>query len=235
MAVNACSLRAASRRNRATSINGWHLRDQPAPVATRSPSTTACRATTPLVGDWDGDGQDGAGIWEPLHRLLPPRRTERRLGRPRPGLWRSHLHALAGDWNGDGIDTIGVWDPASATFRTSATPSPAAARRVDQLRRRLDFVPVVGDWDGNGTDTIGVWDPASSTFHLRNSLTPGSPDRSVTISNAGTIPVVGDLDGDGIDTVGLPYSAGRWRIATANVAAPTIQTFTLGAGIASFR
>jgi murein DD-endopeptidase MepM/ murein hydrolase activator NlpD len=230
VAVNAYdSLRAASRCNAAASVSGWHLRDRLGAGGDEVAFDYGMSNYTPLVGDWDGDGQDSAGIWEPSTAGFHLR--DELSGGP-----ADHVLAygdrtytpLAGDWNGDGVDTIGVWDPASATFhlRNSVTGGPPDASVAYGAG---SFVPVVGDWDGDGTDTIGVWDPAASTFHLRNSLTPGWPDRSVTISSPGTIPVVGDLDGDGIDTVGT-FAAGRWRIATSNVASPTIHTYTLGAG-----
>jgi hypothetical protein len=110
----------------------------------------------PLVGDWNGDGTDTIGVWDPATATFHLRNSNS-AGNPHisvrygaPG-WIP----LVGDWNGDGVDTIGVWDPATATFhlRNSNT---AGNPDLSIHYGAAGYRPVVGDWDGSGTDTIGV-------------------------------------------------------------------------------
>ena len=156
-----------------------------------------------LAGDWNGDGVDTVGVWDPSTATFYLRNSNT-PGSPdivfRYGA--SNYVPLVGDWNGDGVDTVGVWDPSSATFylRNSNTPGPP-----DTTVRfgASSYVPLVGDWNGDGVDTVGVWDPSTATFYLRNSNTPGSPDVTVRYGASSYVPLVGDWNGDGVDTVGV--------------------------------
>ena len=65
----------------------------------------------PLVGDWNGDGIDTIGLYDPvngnyfLRNAHAPRAVDLVYGFGPPGLgWKP----LSGDWNGDGADTVGL-------------------------------------------------------------------------------------------------------------------------------
>ena len=62
-----------------------------------------------FTGDWDGDGVDGIGAWDPANATFHLRNSNT----PGPpdvsinyGIWR--YVPVVGDWDGDGHDTIGV-------------------------------------------------------------------------------------------------------------------------------
>ena len=109
---------------------------------------------TPIVGDWNGDGQSDVGVWSPLsHRTFYPvvRHGQADDVRVRQAGARCRS---SGDWDGDGRDDVGVFDPATSTFRlrdrlgnfsTKVFGTPAS-------------LPVAGDWDGDGRDDVGVYD-----------------------------------------------------------------------------
>ena len=110
----------------------------------------------PLVGDWNGDGTDTIGVWDPP----PPPSTCATPTAPEP----PHLGALrrrpAGSrWWATGTATAPTpsasGTPATATFhlRNSNTPGNPDLS-IDY--GTAGYRPIVGDWDGNGTDTIGV-------------------------------------------------------------------------------
>ncbi|MHC4218864.1 MAG: right-handed parallel beta-helix repeat-containing protein, partial [Planctomycetota bacterium] len=110
----------------------------------------------PVVGDWDGDGDDEVGVYRDGKWFLDINGNGQWDGPDvtfRFGL--SGDVPVVGDWNGDGPDDVGVvrdgrwyldlngndqWDAGDATFRFGLS----------------DDSPVVGDWDGDGTDDVGV-------------------------------------------------------------------------------
>jgi endoglucanase len=123
----------------------------------------------PLVGDWDGDGKDGVGFYDPssstfrVKNPLKPGGFGRafRFGQPGAG-----LIPLVGDWDGDGKDSIGVYDPDTDTFllRNSLTEGEPDIQVDFDVNQ--DVIPVVGDWDGDGVDTPGFYRTGSGEFAL---------------------------------------------------------------------
>ena len=71
----------------------------------------------PIVGDWDGDGTDGVGVFRPSNGLIYLRNSLTSgfadftmvLGSPGDV-------GIAGDWNGDGKDSPGVYRPNLPMF-----------------------------------------------------------------------------------------------------------------------
>jgi len=157
----------------------------------------------PVAGDWDGDGKDKIGLYEPATgrfylrnanspgaaRIVPLGRTS--------ATWLP----VAGDWYGDDVDGVGLYNPASGAFTLLSL-----SRRVrPQLFGfgPLGMRPIVGDWDEDGIDTIGLHDPATGATLLRNTNSAGDPDVSFTIGGANAFaPVVGDWNYE--DGVPLP-------------------------------
>ena len=98
----------------------------------------------PLVGDWNGDGKDTIGLYDPTTSKFYLRNTTSlqsasdlgyadvafSYGAPGAG-WIP----IAGDWNGDGKDTIGLYNPASSTFYLRNTTSLQSAERLGLCRR----------------------------------------------------------------------------------------------------
>lgn len=163
----------------------------------------------PVAGDWDGDGIDTVGLYDPQSGVFS-------LGNSNsPGFADvqfqygpagSSLIPLAGDWNNDGRDTLGLYDPNSGFYFLRNSLSPGAADEVFGFGPGgANWAPLAGNWDGAGADSVGIYSRATGHAFLRNSLTPGPADLSFSFgpANSGWLPLAGDWDADGIDTLGL--------------------------------
>lgn len=101
-----------------------------------------------MVGDWDGNGIDGVGVFRNSTFNLSNGFQGTIDIKPfvfgGPG-----VRPLEGDWNGDGITTIGVFDPNSGTMSLNNTNSPGngIGDIVFSFGVNGD-IPVAGDWDG---------------------------------------------------------------------------------------
>src|SRR5262249_45836742 len=109
-----------------------------------------------VVGDWDGDGTDPLGVFDPRTATFYLRNSNS-AGFPDAGI--IHYGApgwlpVVGDWDGDGVDTVGVFDPvgqfgqAPATWYLRNRNSPGAPSYAPFAYGTAAFQPVVGDWDG---------------------------------------------------------------------------------------
>src|SRR5205807_911992 len=73
----------------------------------------------PIVGDWNGDGVDTVGLYDPAHAAFFLRNSNNggvaditfTFGPANMG-----FIPIVGDWDKDGVDTIGVYDPMHAGF-----------------------------------------------------------------------------------------------------------------------
>ena len=171
---------------------------------------------TPLVGDWNGDGIDTIGLYNPVTSTFYLRNsnttgtanTTFAYG-PAGGGWTP----IVGDWNGDGIDTVGLYNPATSTFylRNSNTTG-VANITFGYGPAGGGWKPIVGDWNNDGIDTVGLYNPTTSTFYLRNSNTTGMANASFAYGPAGRgwTPMSGIWSNTTYDSVGLynPANAG---------------------------
>jgi hypothetical protein len=200
----------------------WYLRDS----LSSGPATSTFRygqpGDFPVMGDWDGDGDDTVGVVRftgppdgPFSYTWYLRDINSGGGATVAPFVFGNVRFVAvdqlgtvpvvGDWNGDGVDTIGVvvYDfavdgPVQWQLRNSN--SAGAPDVVTHYGRGRD-VPVVGDWDGNGTDSFGVFRDNRSWL-LRNSAGGGTAQISFTYGSASLpeLPVPGDWDGNGTYT-----------------------------------
>jgi hypothetical protein len=224
----------------------------------RASNTTADEATSiafypqgwqsswkPIAGDWDGDGDDDIGLYDPtnsyFHLRYPDGDHVCPFGQP-----NSDWIPLAGDWDGDGRDTVGLYnpgtDPLSTTWRFwfLLCNSPGGYT-TDALFRygeaKADLVAIAGDWMGNGYDSVGLYDPTASVFTLRsfNNTLPGCTFAFGDASQ-GPKPVAGDWDGtaSGVsyaESVGVYYPNSRHFALRSNTGSPIEFDFgTAGVG-----
>jgi|GEM_PF-713911 len=164
-----------------------------------------------IAGDWDGDGTDSTGGFNPLTGTFYLNDVNAD-GRDAVTEWVSPLGgagllAVAGDWNGDGSDTPGVFDPATATFTLfNSTDGTGVISLTLDNAGAGPLIPLAGDWNGDGFDSIGLYDVTATDFRYTDivvvtdvaawsSLNRGDVD-------AAWQPVAGDWDGDGSDSVG---------------------------------
>ena len=159
-------------------------------------------ADIPIVGDWDGNGTDTIGLYDPTTSVFYLRNSNSSgfadvifaYGPANGG-----LVPIAGDWNGDGTDTIGLYDPRASVFYLKNSNSSGFADTVFAYGAAntgpplSGAVPLVGDWNGDGTDTIGLFNATSSVFYLRNSNSSGFADITMTYGPfaGGLRPLVG--------------------------------------------
>lgn len=138
---------------------------------------------TPLVGDWNADGKDTIGLYNPANGAWLLRNT---LSNGLPdivfpyGEGGQGYKPVVGDWNGDGYDTQGLFNPANGAWILAnvfnagpfTTPFPYGDSTMN---------PVIGDWDGNGTDTPGMYYPPTGAWLLINQHASIAPQISFTI------------------------------------------------------
>ena len=173
------------------------------PGAREVPLTFGQGPDQPVVGDWDGDGRDTMGVFDPVGRRFSLRNgiSAGPADLITPPIGPFGAVPLVGDWDGDGRDELGVYDSVQRRF--SFTSLTGAQLRSSLVLGAAGDVPVVGDWNGDGTDDIGIFTSGTQTFSLRQQ------DGSVTERRLGEThdaPVIGDWDGDRVDDLGM-YNA----------------------------
>lgn len=192
----------------------------------------------PVAGDWDGDGLDTIGAYDPntatfYLRNSNERRDESDLGIADvtfqygvPGV--SGVIPITGDWNGDGVDTVGLYNPNpteadGGNFHLSDVLESVRATIDPFLYGGNGFIPVAGDWDRDGADSIGVYDPNFARFLLRNTNSSGVADEGDFRYGPGGpnfFPLMGDWDGPGVETLLAASSvpAGTFDVVPLEVA-----------------
>ncbi len=171
--------------------------------------------TTPIQGDWNGDGKqkaglfvdglwyldyDGNGVWDNgvIDKVY--------------GFGMAGAQPVVGDWNGDGKDEIaiyingfwfldvngnGVWDgePTDKMIIWGFAGS----------------TPVIGDWNGDGRKKVGLF--YSGLWYLDYNgdgvWDGGTTDKVYGFGMSGVEPMVGDWNGDGKQEIGI-YIGGFW-------------------------
>ncbi|MEM7587833.1 MAG: VCBS repeat-containing protein [Acidobacteriota bacterium] len=152
----------------------------------------------PIVGDWNGDGDDDIGVT--VGRLFFQDLDESCTWTPATD--RVDLLGLVGDepiigdWNGDGDDNIGVYRPSSRLYLMDLDEDGRFMLATDLacLFGLAGDQPIIGDWNRDGDDDIGVYRPASRLFLMdRNeSCTFSLPEDLWAIYGlAGDQPIVG--------------------------------------------
>jgi hypothetical protein len=167
----------------------------------------------PVVGDWNGDGIETAGVARPdgndwlwlLTDAVDDPRLDHALRWGRP---TKDDRPVVGDWNGDGRSAPAVVRPDGADLQwllNNRTGDPALADRVVWGRPTKDDRPVPGDWDGDGDDTPGVARPEGDRLRwlLTDSTAAPRVHHDVTWGAPGQPAVPGDWNGDGIDSPGV--------------------------------
>jgi hypothetical protein len=167
-----------------------------------------------VVGDWNGDGSDTAGVLRPGGNAVGPNTYFLATadvdggGNPLSFTYGNPGdRPIAGDWNNDGVDTIGVYRVAGATgpeFAQADANATAAGGNTVTYGDPGD-VPLVGYWNGDGTDTVGIFRGvgAAGRWAFLTTNANGGPVDGFGYGNADDTPVVGDWDGNGTDTAGL--------------------------------
>ena len=192
------------------------------PPANPKGSLPTLKGDIPVVGDWDGDGDQTIGVFRDGVWLLRNQNNEGGVDLTIPWGAPGDL-PVVGDWDGDGTDTIGVFRQGTWYLRNSNTPGPVD---ITFNWGSPGQIPIVGDWNGDGTDTIGVY--RLGTWYLRNSNTAGPIDNTINWGARNDLPVVGDWNHDGTDTIGV-YREGTWLLRDSNTPGGIDRTIAWGA------
>jgi subtilisin family serine protease len=172
--------------------------------------------TTPVVGDWNGDGRTDIGVYNKDGNNFLLRNTSAASGYDIIGLgWTGvGVTPVVGDWNGDGKEKVGVYD-GNGTWALENTSAPGGADIAGFGFPNTK--PVVGDWNGDGKTEVGVYNIAGNNFLLRNTSAASGYD-IIGLGWTGVTPVAGDWNGDGKEKVGVYDGNGTW--ALENTSAP---------------
>lgn len=102
----------------------------------------------PLAGDWDGDGADTVGLYDPASSTFYlDNGREDTLPDVQFQFGNRGSLAVAGDWDGDGRDGVGVYEPRPAAFRLkNALGSGPADATFRFGPRRGGWLPISGAW-----------------------------------------------------------------------------------------
>ena len=143
----------------------------------------------PVVGDWNGDGIDTAGLVRRagngnMQWILT--NNEQAAGSEIPFFEHGCSDSatcgafdvpIVGDWNGDGIDTANLirrdangnknWILTNNQYAGGVDAGQIAHGSYDPA---LDL-SAIGDWDGDGDDSIGIFRRAEQRWYLWSALT----------------------------------------------------------------
>ena len=172
----------------------------------------------PITGDWDGDGDDDIGGFNPEKNIFYLYKLDLKAEPPSAKSYKDVPFGVAGDipfigdWDRDGKDELGV-------FRSPYPPYPAenpgtnafyCDRELTGNQHELGEIgndgkpkpytygdlkdyPVIGDWDGDGDDDIGVYRPHNKKF-CKDSTIPADPRMGADI--VAVIRTYGSHEGD---------------------------------------
>jgi hypothetical protein len=128
--------------------------------------------TTPIVGDWDGNGSDTPGWYiDGTFYLSNNHDGSGTLTRFDLGAAGDLPHP--GDWNGDGRDTVGVVTNREWQIINHLRGGAPGAKFVYGRIAEGD-IPMSGDWNGNGRDTPAI--VRDGEWHFVNSRRGGRSD-----------------------------------------------------------
>ena len=113
----------------------------------------------PVSGDWNGDGFDTPGVYDPATSTWALRNYANEGNAELTfqfGTANNGGVPVVGDWNNDGKDSIGLYNPATGAWYLRNTNSIGYADAEFLYgAANAGYKPVVGDWNGDGSDTIG--------------------------------------------------------------------------------
>lgn len=200
----------------------WRLRDRDGSERTAKYGAEG-RGWLPLVGDFDGDGHEGIGAYDPADASFFLRNSQDAgladvtLSFSSPG-----GQPTTGDWTGSGISTICVYHSDASRWKVRHSNGPGPADEEFQFGSpQENRLAIAGDWNGSGRDKVGLYDPADGAWYLRGEGSFDSEDTSFVFGPPGGLPVVGDWDGDGIDSIGVYVPEwGLWILRDTNTNGP---------------
>ncbi len=191
-----------------TRLEGWDVRQALgllSPGFTISTGKVGGRKAQPVVGDWDGDGDDDPG-WFRNGRVALALTGNGSSWTQRYRYGRAGDVAVVGDWDGDGDDDLGVFRDGTWLLRTELSAGPPTTT--------VEFgapgdKPVVGRWRNGRTTGIGV--VRGNRWMLRRTVSSGPSQKSFRFGRASDTPVVGSWTRSARSGIGVERD-GRWLL-----------------------
>jgi parallel beta-helix repeat protein len=148
----------------------------------------------PVVGDWNGDGTESIGLYDPATSTFYLRNSNSLQGPTDHGYADivfnygapdSHMLPVTGDWDGTGRCGIGLYSQDTSTFylrEATQLQGPSDYGFADVAfnygAAQQNLLPIAGDWNGDGQAGVGLYDRSTSMFYLRNAVQlQGSSDQ----------------------------------------------------------
>jgi hypothetical protein len=174
-------------------------------------------ATTPVYGDWNGDGKDEAGFFINGLWYLDYNGNGTWDGEATDKMYAFGMAGVepkVGDWNGDGGDEIGIY--INGFWFLDMNGNGVWDGEPTDKMIIWGFVgstPVTGDWNGDGKTKVGLYKDGLWYLDVDGNGTwdGGTTDRMIAWGWTGTTPVIGDWNGDGTEEVGV-YLNGFWYL-----------------------
>jgi hypothetical protein len=163
----------------------------------------------PMMGDWDCDGVDTAGLYRQSDGFVYLRNSNTQgIADVRFFFGNPGDIPLAGDFDNDGCDTVSIYRAPEARIyvinELGANDGGLGAAEFSYVFGNPGDKPFVGDFDANGIDTIGLHRESTGLVYFRNTHTQGNADNQFIFGDPGDKIIAGDwgID-DQIDTPGL--------------------------------
>jgi hypothetical protein len=179
----------------------WLLSNEP-----DYPNTLGAGALQAVVGDWDGDGRDTVGVYNPASRRFSfrPQLLSDDPIVTTPPIGQFGAVPVAGNWDGVGGDEVGLYEPWSGQYHFYGLAG--AEVRPAQAIGSAGDLPIVGDWNGDRADEVGTYSPRGRTFAK---VLPDGTVHAKVFGQAHDTPVAGDWNGDGTDDIGAFRPSGN--------------------------
>jgi hypothetical protein len=111
------------------------------------------------VGDWNGNGKDTIGLYNPTTSTFYLRNSNTSGYADATFVYGSAgggSKPIVGDWNGDGTDTIGLYAPATSMFYLSDSNTGGNA----------SMAFMYGSANGGSTPVVGNWTPSDQAYQV---------------------------------------------------------------------
>ena len=147
----------------------------------------------PLAGDWDGDGDDGLGLYDPSLGIfyifkLDPNSLHSTAAYDTTGItgMPNGLYGkipFAGDWDRDGKDSVGIFLTSNSSFNFYTYPVNQYNRgpvgkvsSFGEVSRASNAIPVIGNWKGGAGEGLGLFYVTAGNALLKDTIETGYND-----------------------------------------------------------